>query len=129
MKFLPKLFANNRAWAEKIKLEDPRYFQRLSQTQTPEYLWIGCADSRGAAQQNVRPGAGGPFRAPEYRESGASVGRQCSIGAAICGGSAASKTHHCLRPLWLWRGACCAWRLVGLAAGELVGLCARCISG
>ena len=53
MKFLPKLFANNRAWAEKIKLEDPRYFQRLSQAQTPEYLWIGCADSRVPANEIV----------------------------------------------------------------------------
>jgi carbonic anhydrase len=35
MKFLPKLFENNHAWAEKIKLEDPTYFHRLSRTQTP----------------------------------------------------------------------------------------------
>ena len=53
MKFLPNLFDNNRAWAEKIKLEDPQYFQRLSQTQTPEYLWIGCADSRVPANEIV----------------------------------------------------------------------------
>ncbi len=38
MKFLPKLFENNRAWAERIKLEDPQYFQRLSRSQTREYL-------------------------------------------------------------------------------------------
>src|SRR6266705_439004 len=61
MKFLPKLFANNRAWAEKIKLEDPRYFQRLSQTQTPEYLWIGCADSRVPANEIVGLGPGELF--------------------------------------------------------------------
>jgi len=53
MKFLAKLFANNRAWAENIKLEDPQYFERLSQTQTPEYLWIGCADSRVPANEIV----------------------------------------------------------------------------
>jgi carbonic anhydrase len=53
MKFLAKLFANNRAWAENIKLEDPQYFQRLSQIQTPEYLWIGCADSRVPANEIV----------------------------------------------------------------------------
>jgi carbonic anhydrase len=38
MKFLPKLFENNRKWAERIKIEDPEYFQRLSRTETPEYL-------------------------------------------------------------------------------------------
>ena len=61
MKFLPKLFANNRAWAEKIKLDDPTYFERLSQTQTPEYLWIGCADSRVPANEIVGLGPGELF--------------------------------------------------------------------
>jgi carbonic anhydrase len=61
MKFLPQLFANNRAWAEKIKLEDPKYFQKLSQTQTPEYLWIGCADSRVPANEIVGLGPGELF--------------------------------------------------------------------
>ncbi|MSP38639.1 MAG: carbonic anhydrase [Deltaproteobacteria bacterium] len=53
MKFLASLFANNRAWAENIKAEDPLYFERLSQIQTPEYLWIGCADSRVPANEIV----------------------------------------------------------------------------
>jgi carbonic anhydrase len=53
MKFLPELFANNRAWAENIKLEDPLYFERLSQIQRPEFLWIGCADSRVPANEIV----------------------------------------------------------------------------
>jgi len=61
MKFLAKLFANNRAWAENIKLEDPQYFQRLSQIQTPEYLWIGCADSRVPANEIVGLGSGELF--------------------------------------------------------------------
>jgi carbonic anhydrase len=61
MKFLPKLFENNRAWADKIKLEDPTYFQRLSDTQTPEYLWIGCADSRVPANEIVGLGPGELF--------------------------------------------------------------------
>src|SRR6266436_3853492 len=61
MKFLPKLFANNRAWAEKMKREDPEYFQRLSQTQTPEFLWIGCADSRVPANEIVGLGPGELF--------------------------------------------------------------------
>ena len=61
MKFLPKLFENNRAWAERIKLEDPQYFERLSRTQTPEYLWIGCADSRVPANEIVGLGPGELF--------------------------------------------------------------------
>ena len=61
MKFLPKLFENNRAWAERIKLQDPQYFERLSQTQTPEYLWIGCADSRVPANEIVGLGPGELF--------------------------------------------------------------------
>ena len=46
MKFLPHLFDNNRKWAAQIKRTDPAYFERLSKIQKPEYLWIGCADSR-----------------------------------------------------------------------------------
>jgi len=61
MKFLPQLFDNNRAWAERIKLEDPAYFERLSQAQTPEYLWIGCADSRVPANEIVGLGPGELF--------------------------------------------------------------------
>ena len=61
MKFLPKLFENNRAWAEQRKIEDPQYFERLSQTQMPEYLWIGCADSRVPANEIVGLGPGELF--------------------------------------------------------------------
>ena len=40
------LLDHNRQWAEGRKREDPGYFDRLSKLQTPEYLWIGCSDSR-----------------------------------------------------------------------------------
>ncbi len=43
---LRQLFENNRAWAAKITRQDPEFFARLSAQQAPEYLWIGCADSR-----------------------------------------------------------------------------------
>ena len=58
MKFLAHLFENNRKWAAKIKRKDPEYFERLSLIQKPEYLWIGCADSRVPANEIVglRPG-------------------------------------------------------------------------
>ncbi len=50
---LKNLFDNNRQWAEQIKAEDPEFFKTLSKQQTPEYLWIGCADSRVPANQIV----------------------------------------------------------------------------
>jgi carbonic anhydrase len=61
VKFQPRLFENNRAWAENRKLEDPRYLERLSRTQTPEFLWIDCADSRVPANEIVGLGPGELF--------------------------------------------------------------------
>ncbi|MEP7147836.1 MAG: carbonate dehydratase [Acidobacteriota bacterium] len=46
MSTLEHLLAGNKAWAEDIKKSDPTFFEKLSEVQTPEYLWIGCSDSR-----------------------------------------------------------------------------------
>ncbi len=48
---LSHLFEKNRAWSEKIHREDPDFFDRLAALQEPEYLWIGCSDSRVPANQ------------------------------------------------------------------------------
>ena len=58
MKKLDNLFKNNLEWAQKLKKEDPNFFKNLSQQQAPEYLWIGCSDSRVPANQiiNLAPG-------------------------------------------------------------------------
>ena len=58
MKLLNDLFTNNREWAERIKAEDPNFFATLSAQQAPEYLWIGCSDSRVPANQitGLEPG-------------------------------------------------------------------------
>jgi carbonic anhydrase len=48
---LDDVFRNNRAWAERIKAEDPDFFERLAHQQSPEFLWIGCADSRVPANE------------------------------------------------------------------------------
>lgn len=48
---LSHLFANNRAWAARVQAEDPEFFKRLAELQEPEYLWIGCSDSRVPANQ------------------------------------------------------------------------------
>ena len=53
MRVLKPLFENNRQWASKIKESDPDFFTRLSKQQHPEYLWIGCSDSRVPANQIV----------------------------------------------------------------------------
>jgi carbonic anhydrase len=53
MDSLPNLFENNRRWAEEIKTEDPHFFEKLSSQQQPEYLWIGCSDSRVPSNQII----------------------------------------------------------------------------
>ena len=52
------LFKNNKEWAEKINKEDPDFFKVLSRQQAPEYLWIGCSDSRVPANEllGMQPG-------------------------------------------------------------------------
>ena len=58
MKFLTGLFDNNRRWAAEEVAADPDFFARLAAIQTPEYLWIGCSDSRVPANQitGLKPG-------------------------------------------------------------------------
>ncbi len=51
MRELNHLFANNRAWADRMRAEDPEFFQKLSRQQAPQYFWIGCSDSRVPANQ------------------------------------------------------------------------------
>jgi carbonic anhydrase len=53
MRLLPELFEKNRAWAAEMTLHDPQFFTRLSEQQAPQYLWIGCSDSRVPANQIV----------------------------------------------------------------------------
>lgn len=55
---LSHLLRQNRHWAEAVKTNDPSFFETLSQQQRPNYLWIGCADSRVPANQivDVLPG-------------------------------------------------------------------------
>ncbi|MCA9213133.1 MAG: carbonate dehydratase [Planctomycetales bacterium] len=53
MRFLPQLIENNRSWADSMTQEDPDFFKKLAEKQTPEVLWIGCADSRVPANQIV----------------------------------------------------------------------------
>ena len=53
MSEIKKLFQNNKDWAKKIKKQNPNFFKTLSKQQSPEYLWIGCSDSRVPANEIV----------------------------------------------------------------------------
>ncbi len=50
---LKELLERNRAWAEALRARDPDFFKRLSEQQAPQYLWIGCSDSRVPANQII----------------------------------------------------------------------------
>jgi carbonic anhydrase len=58
MQTYEKLLLENKAWAAEVQQEDPEFFKRLSQLQTPEFLWIGCSDSRVPADKitGTQPG-------------------------------------------------------------------------
>ncbi len=51
MEKLTHLLKNNRTWADSIRSDDPEFFKNLANQQNPEYLWIGCSDSRVPANQ------------------------------------------------------------------------------
>ena len=53
------LLERNRAWSRRVKEADPEFFEKLAELQAPEYLWIGCSDSRVPSNQIVGlpPGA------------------------------------------------------------------------
>jgi carbonic anhydrase len=53
LRVLSELFARNRAWAADTTRQDPEFFARLARQQAPQYLWIGCSDSRVPANQIV----------------------------------------------------------------------------
>ena len=53
MKTIPDLFEQNRVWASQHRAADPQFFQRLVEIQQPDYLWIGCSDSRVPANEIV----------------------------------------------------------------------------
>ncbi|MFA7369701.1 MAG: carbonate dehydratase [Kiritimatiellales bacterium] len=53
MRVLNQLFENNRNWARSIVAKDPEFFKKLSNQQAPQYLWIGCSDSRVPANEII----------------------------------------------------------------------------
>lgn len=53
MSDINRLLENNKEWSKKIKENNPTFFKKLSKQQSPEYLWIGCSDSRVPANEIV----------------------------------------------------------------------------
>jgi carbonic anhydrase len=53
MSIMDRLFQNNAAWAARMVERDPHFFSRLQGQQAPEFLWIGCSDSRVPANEIV----------------------------------------------------------------------------
>ena len=53
MDTLTHLFAQNKSWAGDIRRRDPEFFEKLSRQQNPQYLWIGCSDSRVPANEII----------------------------------------------------------------------------
>ncbi len=53
MRGIDALFEGNRAWAKRVEAEEPGFFEKLEGQQSPDYLWIGCSDSRVPATQIV----------------------------------------------------------------------------
>ena len=58
MPLLAQLLERNRQWSDEVKKKDPGFFSQLAEQQTPEYMWIGCSDSRVPANQitGLKPG-------------------------------------------------------------------------
>eukprot|EP01025_Chloroclados_australasicus_P046146 TRINITY_DN50915_c0_g1_i1.p1 TRINITY_DN50915_c0_g1~~TRINITY_DN50915_c0_g1_i1.p1 ORF type:complete len:312 (-),score=34.81 TRINITY_DN50915_c0_g1_i1:550-1431(-) len=58
---LQKIFENNRKWAKEMMEKDPKIFENMASGQAPEFLWIGCSDSRLVVNQSTGLGAGEVF--------------------------------------------------------------------
>jgi len=58
---LLKIFSHNREWAARQLEDDPRFFEKLAHAQVPEFLWIGCSDSRVPANEIIGLPAGEVF--------------------------------------------------------------------
>ena len=103
MSDLKHLFDKNRQWSEGIRRDDPEFFQRLSRLQEPEYLWIGCSDSRVPANQIAGLLPGEVFVHRNVANQVVAQRPQLPVGTAVRRRCAARQAHPRRRPLWLRR--------------------------
>lgn len=121
MKAYEILLKDNKRWAAKMLEEDPQFFDRLAHVQTPEFLWIGCSDSRVPANEitGTQPGEIFVHRnvanlvintdvnllsVLDYAVNHLKVRHVIVCGHYGCGGVKASITNHDFKPLlnmWL----------------------------
>ena len=107
MSNLDHLFESNRAWAADIKKENPEFFSELSMQQAPEYLWIGCSDSRVPANQIVRLPPGEVFVHRNIANVVVHTDLNCLSVIQYAVRSHQGKTYRCLRTLWMrWNQDC-----------------------
>jgi carbonic anhydrase len=114
-----ELIQNNRRWANDMTKGDPKFFERLSEKQSPQFLWIGCFDSRVPANQIVGLDQGEVFvhrnianvvvhtnftclSVIEYAVSVLRVKHIIVFGHCGCGGVKAASENHHLRLIDNW---------------------------
>ena len=100
---LEKLLAQNRAWAATMTGDDPTFFSELASQQSPEYLWIGCSDSRVPANQIVGLAPGELFVHRNVANVVVHTDLNCLSRAAVRRRRARGQARHRLRPLRLRR--------------------------
>ncbi len=100
---LNELLERNRQWAAKTEARSPSFFSRLLKQQTPQYLWIGCADSRVPANELVDLLPGEAVRAPQHRQRDRPQRPQRAVGDPVRGRCTARPAHHHRRALQLRR--------------------------
>ncbi|MEZ5458734.1 MAG: carbonic anhydrase [Steroidobacteraceae bacterium] len=112
MRSLAQLFYRNRDWARSMNEREPGFFQKLVKQQSPDYLWIGCADGRVPANNIVGMLPGELF--VHRNVANVVVHRpELPVGAAVRSRRAGRRTCHRLRPLRLRRRAGGARQLTG----------------
>lgn len=79
---LEHLFQNNLKWSDRMREQDPDFFKKLMGQQSPQYFWIGCADSRVPANEivDLMPGE---FRTPQRRQRGGTHRFKLSVSSAV----------------------------------------------
>ena len=99
------IFENNKKWVEKKLGEDADFFKNLAKEQNPEYLYIGCSDSRVTTEELMGLKPGEVF----VHRNIANLVNTLDLNAisAIRRRTPKSKTYHCLRALRLWRHKSC----------------------
>jgi len=96
-----QIFENNRRWAGEKRRHDPQYFPNLAREQRPQYLFIGCSDSRVSAEDIMGAEPGEVFRSSQHRQRGFEQRPERGRRHRVRRGASEGETHHRLRTLQL----------------------------